>query len=132
MNLCDFLEPCLTSIDGLLEDAVLCLELSSLLVVLTHSCFLLGLQLYTQVGLYIEIRYGDDAATISNVSKTWSGMNQLEGQVAVHLPAHAAEDEFDFNVVADDHAEKVVLVAGVRQARAGEVGLVSDLGEGGV
>ena len=59
-------------------------------------------------------------------------MNQLEGQVTVHLPAHAAEYELDLDVVADDHAEEVILVPCVRQARAGEVGLVSDLGEGGV
>ena len=59
-------------------------------------------------------------------------MNQFEGQVTVHLPAHAAEDELDLDGVADDHPEEVVLVPGVRQAGAGQVGLVSHFGECGV
>ena len=59
-------------------------------------------------------------------------MNQFEGQVAVHLPAHAAEDELDLDGVADDHPEEIILVPCVRQARAGQVGLVSHLREGGV
>ena len=68
----------------------------------------------------------------SHFQMTWSGMNQFEGQVTVHLPAHAAEDELDLDGVADDHPEEVVLVPGVRQARAGQVGLVGHFGEGGV
>ena len=41
-------------------------------------------------------------------------MNQFEGQVAVHLPAHAAEDELDLDGVADDHPEEIILVPCVR------------------
>ena len=59
---------------------------------------------------------------------TWSGMNKLEGQVTVHLAAHATEDELDLDAVADHHPEEVVLVAGLRQTGGREVGLVRDLG----
>ena len=42
---------CLASIDGLLENAVLGLELFPLFVILTHCCFLLRLKFFAQVRL---------------------------------------------------------------------------------
>ena len=60
---------------------------------------------------------------------TWSWVNKFERKVCLQLSAHATEDEFDLDTVADHDTQEVILVTRVRQAGGREVGLISDLAQ---
>ena len=56
-------------------------------------------------------------------------MNKFERKVCLQLSAHATEDEFDLDTVADHDTKEVILVTRVCEAGGREVGLISDLAQ---
>jgi hypothetical protein len=54
-------------------------------------------------------------------------MNEFEWQVDLKISAHSGKDDLDLNGVADDHAEEVVGIAGLRDRRTCQVRFIANL-----